>query len=267
MNVHPAASIFPRMGARDLRGLRDDIKAHGLREPIWTYEKQILDGRHRWEVCKELGIKPQVREYDGDDPVGFVVSLNLNRRHLSDGQRSMVAAKIANLATGQRADHVQGVPIGLASEMLNVSERSVKRAKQVQQNGTPRLIEAVEKGEMSVSAAADVAKLPKSKQAKAMAEPKKKKAKPAQTDDWKTKYDALAADYDELKENRDELADELKTCEAIRTSSLALEMKQLREHLKICTRRRDELMANAVEMRKSLQWWQAQAKKLGYKPK
>ena len=47
-----------------------------------------------------------------------------------------------------------------ACEMLNVSERSVKTAKKVEQNGSPALIEQVESRHISVSAAADVAGLP-----------------------------------------------------------------------------------------------------------
>jgi hypothetical protein len=280
LNIHPAADIFPRMSGFEMRSLRDDIKQHGLREPLWIYEKQVLDGRHRLEVCEELGIKPTTREYEGKDPIGFVVSLNLKRRHLSDGQRAMVAAKLSNLANGSNqhkentkqsktSNIKEGGPIGLPSadacKLLNVSETSVKRAKQVQKNGTHKLVEAVEKGSISVSAAAEVAKLPKDRQQKALKEGKVKIQKPKPIDEWKVKYEKLAADYDDLKENRDELADELKTCEAVRTGTIALEMAQLREHLKICTRRRDELMANAVELRKQCKWWEAQAKKLGYK--
>ena len=74
------------------------------------------------------------------------------------------------------------------------------------------------------------------------------------------------ADYDELKENRDELADELKTCDSIRTGKAAKEMAALKEHLKIVTRRRDELMASMAECRKQCKWWEGQAKKLGWKP-
>lgn len=47
----------------------------------------------------------------------------------------MVAAKLANLADGQRADQVEGVPIGTASKMLNA--KSVERARTVCTHGVP----------------------------------------------------------------------------------------------------------------------------------
>lgn len=109
-------------------------------------------------ACNELGIEPSFREYAGDDPAGFVVSLNLHRRHLDTSQRAMVAAKLATLPKGAN----QHSPIGESSktqaeaaEMLNVGKRSVERARIVLDEGTPELIEAVEQGEIAVSAAAD----------------------------------------------------------------------------------------------------------------
>jgi Holliday junction resolvase RusA-like endonuclease len=75
-----------------------------------------------------------------------VVSLNLRRRHLDESQRALVAARIANLGNGQRSDHVEGVPIGTASAMLNVSERTTKRAREVLRDGAPELVNAVQRG-------------------------------------------------------------------------------------------------------------------------
>lgn len=56
----------------------------------------------------------------------------------------MAAAKLANLKDGQRADRVQGTPIGAAASMLNVGRKSVERARKVRDKGTPELVEAVE---------------------------------------------------------------------------------------------------------------------------
>ena len=56
----------------------------------------MLDGRNRLRACEELGIAPPTETYDGD-PVAYVVSLNIARRHLNESQRGLVAAKLANM--------------------------------------------------------------------------------------------------------------------------------------------------------------------------
>lgn len=100
---------------------------------------------------------PSMDQSADDDPLGFVVSLNLHRRHLDESQRAMVAARIANLNDGQRADHAQAasneapVTQSRSAEMLNVSRSAVQRAKQVITEGAPELVQAVERGEVTVS--------------------------------------------------------------------------------------------------------------------
>jgi hypothetical protein len=46
------------------------------------------------------GREPTYREFNGEDPLAFVVSANLKRRHLTDVQRAMVAKKIAMRKVG-----------------------------------------------------------------------------------------------------------------------------------------------------------------------
>jgi N6-adenosine-specific RNA methylase IME4/ParB-like chromosome segregation protein Spo0J len=157
LELHPLANIFPLVEGTEFDELVADIREHGLHEPIVVYEDKILDGRNRYRACEAAGIKPTFTAYMGDDPVSYVVSLNLRRRHLSESQRAMVAAKLATLRDGQRADLVEGLPIGRASALLNVGERSVARAREVIDHGAPELVSAVEHGKVSVSAAADVA--------------------------------------------------------------------------------------------------------------
>lgn len=171
---HPVAEIFPLLGDAELRVLADDIAANGLREPIWLHaDGRIIDGRNRYRACGLAEAAPTYREWHGDDAelVPFVVSLNLHRRHLNESQRADVAGRIATLAWG--GDRTK-VPIGAltdaqAAKLLNVSERSVERAKVVQRDGVPELREAVQAGRVSVAAAADVARIPAAKQSEIVA--------------------------------------------------------------------------------------------------
>ena len=179
MEFHPLANIFPLIEGREFDELVADIAKHGLREPIWHYEGKILDGRNRYRALVELGIGPDkqfLRYYADDDPVAFVISMNLKRRHLDESQRAMVAAKLANLNEGRPSETAQicAVSQDSAAEMLNVSRRTVQSAAKIRDDGTPELVDAVERGKVSVSAAADVATLPIDRQREivAAADPK-----------------------------------------------------------------------------------------------
>ena len=53
-----------------------------------------MDGRNRYRACTELEIDVWAKTWDGNmDPVEYVMSQNLYRRHLTQAQRSLVAAK------------------------------------------------------------------------------------------------------------------------------------------------------------------------------
>lgn len=161
MKFHPLSELFPLMQGREFDELVADIKAHGLREPITTLDGMILDGRNRWRACEAAGAEPRTCEYHGEDPLGWVISLNLHRRHLDESQRAMVAAKIATLPKGANQHASIEAPTQTeAAELLNVSRAGVQRAREVLDHGSDELIAAVESGKVSVSAAADVAELP-----------------------------------------------------------------------------------------------------------
>ena len=174
VKFHEYANLFPMLIGEPLNALRDDIRQHGVREPVVFLDGAIIDGRNRYMCARDLGIEYPRVEYDGDDPLGFVISHNLHRRHLTESQRAMVAAKLAKMPSGARTDlqpsaNLHEVSATTAAEMLNVSPRSVKTAKTVQRSGASELIDAVERGDVSVSAAADLATLPKPEQAEIVA--------------------------------------------------------------------------------------------------
>jgi hypothetical protein len=155
---HQFANLFPMVADGSLQELAQDIKDRGLLDPIVLFEEQILDGRCRYVACEIAGMEPKFEQYVGDDPLGYVLSRNLRRRHLTESQRAMVAAKAADLKRGAN-QHSEGLPIGRAAHLLNVGQRSVARAREVLRRGVPELAKAVEGGKLPVSSAVEISRM------------------------------------------------------------------------------------------------------------
>jgi hypothetical protein len=114
--------------------------------------------------------------FEGDDSelVPFVLSPNLHRRHLTESQRAMVAAKVATLGKGRPEENaeISALKQAEAAKLLNVSRGSIQNAARVQRKGVPDLVEEVEKGNIPVSTAADIAQLHPTEQQKIVADVK-----------------------------------------------------------------------------------------------
>jgi N6-adenosine-specific RNA methylase IME4 len=162
---HPLANLFPLMEGDDFVALVADVKANGVHDPIDLYQGKILDGRNRYRAAEAAEIELETRnfryfrpEFYGD-PLAYVTSKNLARRHLNESQRALVAAKIARLGQGARTDLS---PIGEKSQserahIMSVGKRSVERADDVVDRAAPEIVRAVGRGKLSISAAARAA--------------------------------------------------------------------------------------------------------------
>jgi hypothetical protein len=97
--IHPYAELFPQMFSPEFDRLCGDILLNGLQEEIVIHEGQILEGRHRYLACLAKHVTPRFRPYAGEcgSPLAFVVSKNLHRRHLTESQRALVAARLKPL--------------------------------------------------------------------------------------------------------------------------------------------------------------------------
>ena len=180
---HAVADLFPLLRGAAFDELVADIRNNGLREPILVdAEGRILDGRNRYRACLEAGVEPHFTTWKGEGPLpDLALSLNLRRRHLNESQRAMVAARLAKMMEaeasrrrgrrrGEIPANLQGIPRGesrvRAGQMVNVSPRLISYAINVAQNGCEAVIAAVESGELPVSSASHVAKLPPEEQAR-----------------------------------------------------------------------------------------------------
>ncbi len=178
-DAHPVADLFPLMSVDELTGLVEDVRSHGLREPIWLHpDGRIIDGRNRYRACLGAGVEPTFRTWNGEGSlIDFVLSLNLHRRHLSQSQKAALAVKVeeqyaAEAKNRQREageNHgksqetpgpklVEIVPQGSggdaksrerAGKALGVSGRYVQDAKKIAEQA-PDLMSAVESGEMTL---------------------------------------------------------------------------------------------------------------------
>lgn len=169
------------MSASEYARLKSDIEANGQREDIVVWRGLLVDGRNRLKACEELSIEPQIAELmEETDPVQYALSHNLHRRHLTTAQRAIVAAKLATMQRGDNQHSKEDTPIGGTSEdesatLLNVSVRSLQRAKSVLSNGSDALSKAVESGDIPVSLAERLIKTdcPEKIQAKLVSEGRK----------------------------------------------------------------------------------------------
>jgi len=154
MDFHEVANIFPLMEGVEFESLVSDIKVNGLIEPIWVYEGKIIDGRNRYKACQKLDIAPEYKDYEGDNALSFVISLNLKRRHLNESQRAVVASRLANMKHGgdRKSDQVANLPLDIsqheAAEMLNVSERMIRTVKTIERDA-PELMPEIESGKIT----------------------------------------------------------------------------------------------------------------------
>lgn len=161
LEYHPLANIFPLIEGEEFAELVASIAANGQREPIVLCGGKILDGRNRYRACVEAGLEPRFVDLpDGENELRYVIDHNLRRRHLTDDQRRMVAARLAKLGRGRPSEIYQDDNISRsdAAALLAVDIQGVDRAKKVVAKGVEELQKAVDDGELSVNAASQIAR-------------------------------------------------------------------------------------------------------------
>jgi hypothetical protein len=130
--VHPAAARFPRPSAEEADELAADIEHHSMlhRVSLWRDPELdrlvLLDGITRLDIRERLGLPifddagqvlPEVGEIVTGDPVAFIISSNILRRHLGTEDRKHLAAELL------RADPAQSDRA--ISNVVHLSDKTV----------------------------------------------------------------------------------------------------------------------------------------------
>ena len=174
MQFHEAANIFP-LDDEHLDELAEDIKQHGLQIPIEQMDGKIIDGRRRWLACEKAGVRPDIIPVSVEDPIAYVMSLNLHRRHLTVSQAAMCAQRARKMyddaakerqkarkgnQPGTTPDNCPELSTGDArdqvGETFGVSGKSVDRAAKVIKDGIPEIAEAVDSNEITIFKASQI---------------------------------------------------------------------------------------------------------------
>jgi len=176
-----------------LQNLTEDIRAHGLHDPIVLFERRILDGRSRAIACESAGVVPRYVEFHGtrEEALMFVVSHNLMRRHLTKQAiaDTFVEAEDFNLhyeldEPTRPSDIKMSAPkprTASSRELAKaaggaVSREMINATRKVKEKAEPELQEAGKKGRIGVQDAAKAADLPAEQQKAIAASPKPRRA-------------------------------------------------------------------------------------------
>ena len=155
---HPVADLFPLTTGAEFDALVEDIRAHGLRYAIVVHpDGSILDGRNRARACDVAGVAPIYAPWAAtESPASFVISMNLHRRHLTVKQKAFIAARLATLSPGVRANSSfeSFVTQRDAARLLGVHKSSVARARLVLDVATPDEVREVEHGKQGLGSTA-----------------------------------------------------------------------------------------------------------------
>ena len=173
---HPACAKFPLMGEDDLTAFAEDIRVRKQQEPIAKFEDKIADGRNRLVACLMAGVQPKFRDVQIEGSVTeWVSSKNIKRRHLTSGQRAVIAfdmlpvlkdeAKLRQKLSqgpGQKvakdfaASDQRGKATEIAAKMLNTNATYVEKVKKIASTA-PELIDFIRTGAIELDDASNIA--------------------------------------------------------------------------------------------------------------
>ena len=147
--VHPLALLIPGMTDDDEQRLRDDVKVHGVLEPLVIFEDKVLDGRHRLRIAAAEGALVRLEQFAGTpaDARAFVWSANVSRRHLSQAQLALAAERFGFTDAARRGSQSWSQ----ASKAIGgaVTPESLRRFSQGQVSLAPKTAARIDTGDIS----------------------------------------------------------------------------------------------------------------------
>ena len=170
LETHHIADWFPIMEEDEFEEFVDDVRINGIKKPIILHEGKILDGRHRHRARLLTGKHAQYHQLPANvDPVDFVLTENLHRRHLTASQRAYIAARVAtHKSRGRPPKNGTAVTRRKAAKLTGISTRQISRVRSINSRCPPEISDAVRDGTVSIHDAEAASKLPPHHQIEAL---------------------------------------------------------------------------------------------------
>jgi len=263
MELHPLCTYFPRMSEDEFNALKDNLQYNGQTHPIYTLEGMILDGGNRYRALCELGIDPVMIEYTGSNPTQFILSSNLLRRHLTQGQSAAIVSASQSWVNAQAVSQSSAVQLDTATARAKQSgagQRTQQLADKLVKEASSELVKEVIDGKKSLNKAIKEISPPKIVVPKAVsvAEPEPEESHEDQlinTDKLNSIIDEQQGAILALEADNNVM---LKVFESDdRISASIEEVKKLTELNRVLNERINEMMNEKEEAIKTANYWKA----------
>jgi hypothetical protein len=265
LELHPLCTYFPRMSEDEFNALKDNLQHNGQTHPIYTLDGMILDGGNRYRALCELGIEPAMIEYTGSNPTQFILSSNLLRRHLSQGQSAAIVSASQSWVKAQAVSTLGNTaPLDTATaraKQSGVGQRTQQLADKLVKEAPAELVKEVIDGTKSLNKALKEITPPK---------PVVTKPVPVVEPEPEESHEAQLSNKDPLHSISDEQQGAINALAANNTVLLQVfgvddrvsasldEVKKLTELNRVLNERITELMAEKDEAMKAAHYWKDQ---------
>ena len=173
-------SLIPPLTDDEYTRLEKSILAEGYRDAIIVWNNFIIDGHHRYKICKAHNIDfhtIQMEFSSKDDVILWMLQNQLGRRNLSEFQRVEIVRKYEEAVKAQaeqrmlagKADPKVNLPEGQKSRkqsrdelgtLAGVSGSTYEHATKVIDHAPTTIVNAARNNQISIHAAYEITKLP-----------------------------------------------------------------------------------------------------------
>ena len=169
-------TLLPEPTKEEYTNLEKSIVKQGVLSPLLVWDETIIDGHTRYAICQAHRMKniptKEISFQSRDEAISWILMNQLARRNLTDFQKNVIALKYEQMIARQMKErqiasgreygkgigddqliHTYSDKTSTRKELAKIagtSEASIQRTKMILDKGTPKQIEQVRKGEVSL---------------------------------------------------------------------------------------------------------------------